>query len=115
GKAWSAAKPGLQARGLLVELERRAGIPHMRDMAVLRAPGPDGGVALAFGHKVAREVGELGANVRDLRKKLAADALHRALIALPGARVHLLAHTRWASNGIISEPNCHPVANDLPD
>lgn len=115
GAAWSKAKPALQARGLLLELERRVGIPHMRDMAVLRAPGPDGGVALAFAHKVAREVGELGANVRDLRDKLAQDALHRALISLPEARVHVLAHTRWASNGIISEPNCHPVANDLPD
>ncbi|MBX3468274.1 MAG: SIS domain-containing protein [Planctomycetes bacterium] len=112
--AWTGARAVLEARGLLGELERRAATPHLRDLAVLRAPTPGGGVALLLAHKVAREVGELGANVRDLRARLAADALHRVLISLPGARVQALAHTRWASNGIISEPNCHPVANDLP-
>lgn len=113
--AWTAARAELGRAGLLADLERRLAIPQLRDGAALRAPTRDGGVALAFAHKVAREVGELGANVRDLRGKLIADALYRALVALPAARVQVLAHTRWASNGIISEPNCHPVANDLPD
>lgn len=112
GPTWAAARG---RASLASELARRAAIPHLRDGAVLQAPLPDGGVALGFAHKVAREVGELGANVRDLRAKLAADGLWQALASNPGARVQVLAHTRWASNGIISEPNCHPVGNDLPD
>ncbi len=38
-----------------------------------------------------------------------ADALLRRALQSPGARVALLGHTRWASVGIISEPNTHPL------
>lgn len=111
--AWPAVKAAVEAAGLTAELARREAVPHLVDGAILRAPA-GGGVALALAHKVAREVGELGANVRDLRAKVAQDGLWRLLVARPEAEVQVLAHTRWASNGVISEPNCHPVANDLP-
>jgi len=114
-RAWRGVELALGER-VTDALEERRRIPSLRDGAVLRVDVPaarGGGVALAFAHKVAKEVGELGANVRELRQKLRADELWRGLVALPEARVQVMAHTRWASNGVISEPNCHPVANDL--
>ncbi len=64
---------------------------------------------LAFVYKAAAEIGELGDNVKALRAAVHADGLLRLALAQPGARVSVLGHTRWASVGIISEPNCHPV------
>ena len=71
------------------------------------------GDTLGFVYKAAAEIGELGDNVRALRAAIAADDLLRAG-AVPARRPRLsvLGHTRWASVGIISEPNCHPVNSD---
>ena len=70
------------------------------------------GRALSVVYKAAAEIGELGDNTRVMREAIAADALLR--LALSGARAQLavLGHTRWASVGIISEPNAHPVNSD---
>ena len=67
------------------------------------------GDTLSFTYKAAAEIGELGDNTAALRRSIAGDALLRRALASPDARVGLLGHTRWASVGIISEPNTHPV------
>jgi len=77
-------------------------------VATRTAEGSDGRV-LSFVYKRAAEIGELGDNTAALRAALAADELFRRAVSSPGARVALLGHTRWASVGIISEPNAHPV------
>ncbi len=64
---------------------------------------------LLFIHKVAAEVGKMGDNVATLRQALKGDRLLQDLLQSPGPRFRYLAHTRWASNGVISEGNAHPV------
>ena len=66
-------------------------------------------------HKTAVEVGELGDNTRVLRSALTGDETLRAALARPGARCTVLAHTRWASVGLITEPNAHPIASPAGD
>ena len=70
-----------------------------------------GGV-LSFVYKAAAEIGELGDNTRALRAAVAGDDLLRRALAGPDARAAVLGHTRWASVGIISEPNTHPLNSD---
>ncbi len=67
------------------------------------------GDCLSFVYKAAAEIGELGDNTAAIRAALAADPLLRRALESPTARVALLGHTRWASVGIISQPNTHPL------
>jgi glucosamine--fructose-6-phosphate aminotransferase (isomerizing) len=70
-----------------------------------------GGV-LSFAYKAAAEIGELGDNTRALRAAVAGDDLLRRALASDEARTAVLGHTRWASVGIISEPNTHPLNSE---
>ncbi|NBX12731.1 MAG: SIS domain-containing protein [Acidimicrobiia bacterium] len=68
--------------------------------------------AWSFVYKAAAEIGELGDNTRAMRSTVLSDDLLRLAVSQQGARVAVLGHTRWASVGIISEPNAHPVNSE---
>ena len=70
------------------------------------------GSTLVFVYKAAAEIGELGDNTRHMREAIASDDLLRSALAVEGSRTSVLGHTRWASVGIISEPNAHPVSGE---
>ena len=71
----------------------------------VRAPGGQ----LGFVYKAASEVGELGDNSRRLRTAIAGDQLLRRALESPDASALVLAHTRWASVGLINQANAHPL------
>jgi glucosamine--fructose-6-phosphate aminotransferase (isomerizing) len=70
------------------------------------------GRCLGFVYKAAAEIGELGDNTRALRTAIADDDLLRLALSQPDAQLTVLGHTRWASVGIISEANCHPLNSE---
>ncbi len=63
----------------------------------------------AFVYKTASEIGELGDNTAALRAQIRDDNLLRCVLAADGTEVVVLGHTRWASIGIVSVPNTHPL------
>ena len=74
----------------------------------------DGG-GLAIVVKTAAEIGELGDNTAIMRRALADDELLARALSAPAVEGSVLGHTRWASVGIISEPNAHPVDSTRAD
>ena len=68
-------------------------------------------VFLSFTYKTASIIGELGRNVRKLRKVIGEDRIFHVFASKKVAFNVSLAHTRWASVGSITEENCHPVNN----
>lgn len=82
----------------------RAGDPLFPGKSVRFSAGTAG-----FVYKAAAEIGELGDNVRALSAAIASDDLLARALEHPATRFAVVGHTRWASVGIISEPNAHPV------
>ena len=89
------------------EIDERAADPHFGSGSVRAADGQ-----LSFVYKAAAEIGELGDNTAVLREAIKNDELLRRSLSNDAASVTVLGHTRWASVGIISEPNAHPLNSE---
>ena len=104
--------PRLQLNQLPSGLVSRQKVSDFRHRNVQVSPTPDANgqlVTVCFTYKVAATIGKLGDNSGFLRQAIAQDAdLHACLAALT-QHAALLAHTRWASVGEISEANAHPL------
>ncbi|MGK2949500.1 MAG: SIS domain-containing protein [Acidimicrobiales bacterium] len=85
-------------------ITERADDHLFRSRAVRTADG-----CLSFVYKAAAEIGELGDNTAAMRAEIMADDLLALALAGDRASALVLGHTRWASIGIISQPNAHPV------
>ena len=90
------------------QLSDRCSIANADTRQVLVRKLDDGRTACRFLYKVAQLVGQLGDNGAALRAFVAEDELLWSM-AEGLETLNIIAHTRWASNGIISVPNCHPV------
>jgi len=103
----SAALRRLQAR--VVEAGRSFGD---MDMGVALHLLSDGRITARFTYKTVLLIGRLGDNGQALRGRMRGDALLWD-IAAEAAQMSAIAHTRWASHGAISYPNCHPLSGSL--
>jgi glutamine---fructose-6-phosphate transaminase (isomerizing) len=90
------------------EVATRAADPNFGSGSVRAAEGG----ALSFVYKTAAEIGELGDNGTALRAAIIADNLLRRALDTEDVVAVVLGHTRWASVGIVSEPNSHPLNSD---
>jgi len=90
------------------ELKRRQLIENADSGHILIHHLDDARLVCRFLYKVANLVGQLGDNGSILRTKIREDKLLWKLVANL-ENVNIIAHTRWASNGIINVFNCHPV------
>ncbi len=97
----------VDARGSRQAFDERSGRPDLLAGDIVFVPGK--APALVFAHKTAEEIGALGENTARLGEAIAEDAVYWMAVSAPGTRTEVLAHTRWASNGIVNEANAHPV------
>jgi glucosamine--fructose-6-phosphate aminotransferase (isomerizing) len=71
----------------------------------------NGEIFLSFTYKTSSIIGELGRNVRELRRSISEDNIFHEFARQDVTFETSLAHTRWASVGSITIENCHPVNN----
>ena len=69
------------------------------------------GITMSFVYKTSSIIGELGQNVRDLRKFISQDTIFQEFSRQNTEFETFITHTRWASVGSITDENCHPVNN----
>ena len=101
----------LRAASIAALLEGRVHDPLFSSSSVRVGKGD----VLSFVYKAAAEIGELGDNTTAMRATIRNDALLHRVLASPTAQAVVLGHTRWASVGIISQPNAHPLNSDETD
>ena len=115
--AYTDSMATIEASGLLDEFQHRMDheVLGNRCISLNRSTSDEGSVTVAVTvvYKVAAEIGSLGDNIRFLRRQITEDTILRVVAAADHTFHTVSSHTRWASVGAISEPNCHPVDSTL--
>ena len=97
----------LDSPELMARVKERNADPLFKSGSVRLVEGNIG-----FVYKAAAEIGELGDNTAEIRDGIRHDDLLHEALAGANATATVLAHTRWASIGIVSEANAHPVNSE---
>ena len=97
----------LTSPAIIAMMSERADDPLFGSLAVRT---PEGHLSLVY--KAAAEIGELGDNTRALRLAMTTDLLLQQALGSDSVEAVVLGHTRWASVGIISQANAHPLNSD---
>jgi glucosamine--fructose-6-phosphate aminotransferase (isomerizing) len=115
-EAYASMSVELDQKGLTTNFERRMDRDVLKNTSISLNRSTDGGqpiVALTAVYKIAAEIGSLGDNIRFLRQQIQQDEILQLIAAAPHTFHTVSSHTRWASVGAITEPNCHPVDNTV--
>jgi glucosamine--fructose-6-phosphate aminotransferase (isomerizing) len=118
GRDYEKILQSLRRKNLLEPFVKRSGAGDLLSGSIHAScpGGADGPILLTFTYKTASVIGELGRNVRELRKMIRDDVVFHECVQGGASSLTSMAHTRWASVGSITEENCHPVNNfTLPD
>jgi glucosamine--fructose-6-phosphate aminotransferase (isomerizing) len=110
-EAFDAFQAYLREKGLTADFEKRTARPVLVNGGIECRPpaGDTGPQAVSVTFKVAAEIGKLGDNIRFIRRQIRRDPVVQGLLTFPLVSFTVSTHTRWASVGAISEPNCHPL------
>ncbi|MDZ4163924.1 MAG: SIS domain-containing protein, partial [Smithellaceae bacterium] len=104
----------LAQRGCQDDYLARSRGGELANYSITLGPCPGSGtpaIHVTFTYKTSSIVGELGRNVRELRRFISRDPVLYEFASLPAEGETVMAHTRWASVGTITDSNCHPVNN----
>lgn len=108
-------RTGLIKAGLTDRLRQRTNhVVLSNNSLTIHDTFPESGghfVSICFVYKFAAEIGALGDNVAFLRSQIKNDQLLQLLSNYTLNANSVSAHTRWASVGDITVPNCHPQDN----
>jgi glucosamine--fructose-6-phosphate aminotransferase (isomerizing) len=94
-------------------LAARQDTPLYESGAIRVREARDGSVVVSFVHKYASVIGDFGENTARIRAAMAQDTIFQKALLSEHEPCPGIAHTRWASVGIINEQNCHPVDNTI--
>lgn len=100
--------PAVPHEEVVASLADRAADAQFRSGSV-RVHFAEETASVCFTYKIAAEIGELGDNTSELRRQILQDEELRRCLAANMQEAVVLGHTRWASVGIISEANAHPL------
>ncbi len=111
GDSWDQVQRRVVGNGKESQLSSRLEARFSSGAMVMRPPKNGRPGSVTVGWRVAAEIGKLGENVNFLRREIRTDGLLADLLDTAYSDLTVTAHTRWASNGIINLPNCHPLDN----